>query len=86
MSEFMCPVCGYFGLDEPAYDKNGLWSFEICICCGVQYGYTDCNTSHAELRARWIANGMKWHSRVFAPPENWDPVEQLRRAGFAEEA
>ena len=34
--KYICPVCGYKGLDEPAYDENYLEdSYDICSCCGV---------------------------------------------------
>lgn len=73
-----CPVCGYNGLDEPAFDDVGAPSFDICDCCGTQFGYHDSTKSHATLRAEWVAKGMPWHSRVTPPPHDWDPVKQLR--------
>ena len=77
---FTCPVCGFPGLTEPAYDKFGAPTFEICRCCGVEFGYQDARRSHEELRRKWIAEGMKWH---LAPaPSGWDPVAQLAKAGF----
>lgn len=38
---YQCPVCGYVGLDEPAYDTHGYGSCEICSCCGFEYGYSE---------------------------------------------
>ncbi len=73
-----CPVCGYSGLDKPPYNGFGNPSFDICDCCGTQLGYHDHSTSFAVLRDRWIAKGMPWHSRAFAAPAGWDPVQQLR--------
>jgi hypothetical protein len=73
-----CPVCGYNGLDTPSYDGFGNPSYDICDCCGTQFGYHDHSTSFAVLRDRWIAKGMPWHSRAVAPPPGWDPVQQLR--------
>ena len=75
-----CPVCAYVGLEEPAYDNHGYASFEICACCGIEFGYQDARRSHGELRREWIANGMKWHHPP--PPAGWNPVAQLRNAGF----
>lgn len=72
-----CPVCGYAGLSRP------LELDDICPCCGTQFSYHDATLSHAELRQEWIAKGMRWHSRVRSKPPNWDPVAQLKRAGFA---
>jgi hypothetical protein len=73
-----CPVCGYDGLDEPAFDDDGVPSFDICDCCGTQFGYDDATMPHSVLREKWVAKGMPWHSRVIPPPLDWDPVEQSR--------
>jgi hypothetical protein len=73
-----CPVCGYDGLDEPAFDDVGAPSFEICPSCGTEFGYDDARTPHPALRAEWVAKGMPWHSRVTPPPPDWNPVKQLR--------
>ena len=75
---YMCPICGYPGLDEPPYDEYGCASFDICPCCGVEYGYHDCTTPHVELRQRWIALGMPWSHPP--SPSGWDPEKQLRDA------
>lgn len=76
----LCPVCGYDGLNEPPYDIHGSASFEICPCCGTEFGYQDATVSHAILRQRWIDGGMHWSSDFGFPPEGWNPVEQLRKA------
>ncbi len=82
---FICPVCGFPELTEPAYDKYGCSSFNICPCCGVEFGYQDATSSkadlpkrHAALRTTWIAGGMVWHSASDRPPKDWNPKEQLR--------
>jgi hypothetical protein len=86
----LCPVCGY-SLDQPAW--NGLSpSDEICLSCGIQFGYTDHaggdpterKRLYARWREAWIARGMPWNSPGEAPPENWDPQEQLRRINAGE--
>jgi hypothetical protein len=75
----VCPVCGFDGLDEPAYDSHRCASFGICSCCGTEFGYDDSSRTHAELRAEWIRNGKLWWSRATAPPMGWDPAQQLHR-------
>lgn len=42
---YTCPVCFYAGLSRPPEDHL------ICPSCGVQFGYDDATTTHAELRA-----------------------------------
>lgn len=37
--KYTCPVCGWPELDEPPYDDTGWGSFEICSCCGIEFGY-----------------------------------------------
>ena len=78
---YICPVCGYDGLEEPAYDVHGYSSFEICPCCGVEFGYDDATRSHEDLRAEWLANGARWWSKR-DKPIGWSPQKQLRDAGF----
>ena len=77
-----CPVCGFAKLAEPAYDKVGCASFEICPSCGTEFGYHDATKSHADLRKLWLAAGVPWSSQVIASPPNWDAMEQLRAAGL----
>ena len=72
-----CPVCGYDGLEEPAYDEDGVPSFEICPCCGIEFGYEDATKPHESLREEWIAKGMSWWADD-KPPSGWDPTQQLR--------
>lgn len=79
---YTCPVCGYADLDEPPYNGDGCASFDICPCCGVEFGYDDYTSSHPLLREKWIASGMLWWSTVRKPPVGWDPDVQLRCAGF----
>jgi len=74
--KYLCPVCGYDGLFEPAHDALGTGSDEICPCCGVQFGYDDARRSHAELRADWVQRGMTWRHHP-GPPPDWDPARQL---------
>jgi hypothetical protein len=78
-----CPVCGYDRLSRPPYNDGGGASFEICPCCGVQFGYQDCGFPHAALRRIWLAGGGPWHSDFTRPPDGWSALGQLRRAGLA---
>lgn len=94
MTTYVCPVCGYDGLARAPYypDEWGSPSDEICPSCGTQFGYHDAGTRydtvkraarHEQLRAKWIAGGMRWWSSEiywwnvnvrFAgkPPPTWD--------------
>lgn len=68
---FMCPVCGYDELPYAPIDH------EICPSCGTEFGYDDANTSHSELRERWLHTGPQWWYREVEPPVGWDGRKQL---------
>jgi len=70
---FTCPVCFYDKMPDDPTDYN------ICPCCGVEFGVDDEFRSHAQLRTHWIATGAKWFYRN-APP-TWNPWFQLAMAG-----
>ena len=71
----ICPVCGYNALHEPAYDRFGCASFEICPCCGIEFGYDDARRSHETLRE---PNGSLRVCRGGATPGSRYPVGTLR--------
>jgi hypothetical protein len=91
---YKCPICGYKGLEEAPYagGKTNLGvlcysSFEICACCGVEFGVQDYDYGEefglndysaiaAGLRERWIVDGCRWRHRK--PPSDWSPEAQLR--------
>lgn len=79
-----CPVCGFGGPEgsRAPYDRYG-GSFDICPCCGFQYGVTD-DLKHETFeswRTKWIAAGAKWPARK-QKPTNWDAAKQLRNIGI----
>ncbi|HSE22875.1 MAG TPA: hypothetical protein VLB68_14505 [Pyrinomonadaceae bacterium] len=78
--KFFCPVCGFDGLDEPPYSQSGVGLYEICPCCGFQFGVTDDNQgiSFHEWREAWIERGTPWTSLWRTAPNGWDPLAQLR--------
>lgn len=41
--KYSCPICGYKGFDEPAYEdyEKLMGSYEICECCRFQFGVDD---------------------------------------------
>jgi hypothetical protein len=71
---------GYDGLMERSYDDNGNPSFEICHCCGYQFGYDDGSEGigHSEYRSNWLTSGAKWF-RANRKPAEWDIEVQLAR-------
>lgn len=55
---FICPVCGYDKLIEEPYD-DGSPSYEICNCCGFEFGYDDSGEgrSFEIYLKKWIERG-----------------------------
>lgn len=73
---YYCPVCGY-GPFSQAYGSVSeiRRSYEICDCCGCEYGYSD-NLAHLE---KWISEGCPW-SVAKARPDDWSLDQQLSHA------
>jgi hypothetical protein len=75
-----CRICG---LDngEPVWGENGDFpSFQICMCCGVQFGYDDNGDIEfcTARRRYWI---VEQKAQWFEPrykPLNWSLKKQLR--------
>lgn len=80
MSEkFICPVCGFDGLKEPPYNKDNQPSYEVCPCCGFEFGFDSSDTtedSYKAYRQEWITNGAKWFVPV-KKSKDWDLNKQL---------
>ncbi|MSU36366.1 MAG: hypothetical protein EXS36_14970 [Pedosphaera sp.] len=74
-----CLVCGFQKLKEPPRSASGGCSYEICPCCGFQYGVDDDDKGITPevARAEWVAGGMKWKSRSLKRPKAWDPAKQV---------
>lgn len=70
-----CPVCGWKSLKGTPYESvNELrQSFEICDCCGCEYGHDDNEASYRE----WVSNGCKWFNEK-AKPKAWVLENQLQ--------
>ena len=77
---YLCPVCGFDQLKEPPYNKLNEPSYEICPCCGFEFGFDASNdvTTFIDFRARWIKDGAHWFIPK-AKPKNWEPKKQLSK-------
>lgn len=74
-----CRICGYeYPVDNPAWYDDESPSHDICICCGVEFGYDDTNYKAVlDYRNHWLNSGAKW----FSPgkrPKDWILEEQLK--------
>ena len=68
-----CPICGNGPFLVPYQSIAEIReSFDICSCCGCEYGYDD-NLQHY---MNWVSNGCKW----FTPeeqPQGWSLDSQV---------
>lgn len=71
-----CPVCGYAALPRPPKQ------FGICPCCGTEFELDDDEKSHLQLRIEWLDAGAPWFSTRMSVPPNWNPLQQLAKAGL----
>ncbi|MFN0068210.1 MAG: hypothetical protein ACKVYV_11295 [Limisphaerales bacterium] len=74
-----CPVCAFPGLETPPRSGAGGGSYEICPCCGFQFGVTDDDRgiTPAAWRVAWVRDGMPWRSKGIPKPRGWDARKQL---------
>lgn len=71
----ICPICGYPHLKEGPYDEFGCSTFEICPCCGFEFGFDDDSEgySYDSYREKWIKQGAPWFSdNIENKPYPWD--------------
>ncbi len=76
--KYVCPICGFPELSEPPRNEFGVPSFDMCNCCGVEFGYEDCTPDEIiKYREKWIKDGCKW-ALEDDKPANWSLEEQLK--------
>jgi len=77
---YICPVCGFDQLDEPAYNEFNDPSFEICPCCRFQFGDDDDveieeglfmqrEETHTNYREAWIEKGAPLFMPAYYPQQ-----------------
>ncbi len=70
---------------QPPYEtKYGMPSYEVCACCGFEFGNDDNPgtakpDSFGQYLSRWIAEGCKWFCED-EKPKDWNLETQLNRA------
>lgn len=68
---YICPVCAFIQMPYPAVPYN------ICPCCGTEFGVDDRMQSIQEIRRAWINRGMPWFDNITSPDPRWSPTWQL---------
>ncbi|MBM7602761.1 hypothetical protein JOC75_000731 [Metabacillus crassostreae] len=86
---YVCPVCGFDKLDEPAYNKYNEASYEICPCCQFQFGVDDDveisdgvfmlrEETHTIYRNKWVEDGAE----IFQPecyPQEFQSDDKVKK-------
>lgn len=73
-----CRVCGLFHEDPPWGEDDKTPTYEICSCCGVEFGYGDTTLENVRaLRGGWLSSGCEW-LEPSDKPKNWDAEEQIK--------
>lgn len=76
--DYNCRVCGYRQDDPPWGDDGKVPTFDICSCCGVEFGYEDSTlTGVKKFREEWVKNGGVWFEKK-SKPDDWKLESQLK--------
>jgi hypothetical protein len=91
INKLICRVCGKIQDDPPWGEDGKCPNYDICDCCGVEFGYGDCTLKAIRAsRERWLANGGEWkysdekeeyskgiHMKgLDVPKETWRRIEE----------
>jgi hypothetical protein len=78
MEQNNCRICGLYIADFPWGEDGNSPTYQICSCCGVEFGNEDYTTeSIKRYRQEWIKKGAKWFN-LGEKPENWNLEKQLK--------
>lgn len=82
----LCPACGNKSRNKDfrPYDNLGYPSYDICSCCGIEYGF-DCEPDSTEndwknYRERWIRNEISFS--IARKMSKDDKIQQLKEIGI----
>lgn len=71
-----CRVCG-LKQQTPPWSKDGQPSFDICLCCGAEFGCDDVKAIDILHRRKdWLASGAVWRDPS-SQPQGWSLMAQL---------
>lgn len=77
-SKYRCRVCGFLQDELPWGESEDLPTFNICPCCGVEFGYEDATLyGIRRYRKLWLSGGAKWFNPKLQP-KDWTLELQLK--------
>lgn len=76
-TDYLCRICGFDLHFKPWGDDGNTPSFDICPCCGVEFGYEDyCLESIRDYRTKWQLSGYPIFDKS-SLPKNFNLKNQL---------
>ena len=77
-SVYSCRVCGRIQAEPPWGETGKFPTYDICDCCGVEFGYEDSTVESVQrYRHEWVKGGCQWFN-ASARPADWKYEEQAR--------
>lgn len=68
---YVCRVCGAAQTDPPQGESGNDASFDICDCCGVEFGYEDSTLAGLKrYREKWLSGGAEWRNPCSKPNDS----------------
>jgi hypothetical protein len=71
----ICPICAFPQMPYAAIPYN------ICPCCGTEFGVDDHLLAPSQIRQQWIKAHMPWFDEIISQPSGWSPAWQLIQGG-----
>jgi hypothetical protein len=82
LSSYFCRICGHKQSEAPWGTDGRTPTFDYCPCCGVEFGYQDCNLKAVRaFRENWLKKGAVWSEpeKLIKP---WNLAEQLKNIPY----
>jgi len=77
LNEHNCRVCGLYTADKPWGDDGKSPTYEICPCCGVEFGNEDYTVESTIIyRKKWLNDNLNWYEKN-SKPSDWNFENQL---------
>ena len=78
MVDHNCRIWGFLNETLPWGDNGNCPTYEICPCCGVEFGNEDYTLdSVIKYRNKWKNDGYAWFD-ISEKPKQWLIEEQLK--------
>jgi hypothetical protein len=76
---YACHICGLLQDELPWGEDGKTSSFNICDCCGCEFGYNDAtDVALKQYREDWVNHGKAWYKPKLKPL-NWSFEKQIEQ-------